>query len=236
MREALEVCERAIAQRMLLQVGVVNAAKLVKMRNDSLLRESVLSSGLIVADGMAVVWASRVLGRGLPERVTGIDLFEGLMERAELGGHRVFFLGATEDVLSTLLDRVREQHPKLRIAGAHSGYFSDDEAGEVAAEIRASGADLLFVGITSPKKEIFIAKYGDSVGVYVVHGVGGSFDIVAGKTQRAPEAWQRLGLEWAYRLVQEPQRMWKRYLVTNSLFLGLVAREWLRTRFGAATP
>ena len=119
---------------------------------------------------------------------------------------------------------LRARHPELKIAGTRSGYFSDEQSLEVATEIRESEATMLFVGISSPKKEIFLARHGNQLGVAVCHGVGGSFDVVAGKTQRAPELWQRLGLEWLYRLLQEPRRMWKRYLVTNTVFIGLVAR------------
>ena len=234
MSAALDLCERAIEAESSLVIGVVNAAKLVKMRSDTLLQDSVLSSQLILADGMSVVWASRLLGEGLPERVTGIDLFEGLLARACARGHSVFFLGATQEVLDTMIEKLRAEHPELRVAGSRSGYFDDDsESDEVAGEIRASGADMLFVGITSPKKEIFLARYRGQLGVHVCHGVGGSFDVLAGKTERAPEAWQRFGVEWLYRLLQEPRRMWRRYLVTNTVFVALIAKEWLRMLLGS---
>jgi N-acetylglucosaminyldiphosphoundecaprenol N-acetyl-beta-D-mannosaminyltransferase len=116
----------------------------------------------------------------------------------------------------------------LCIAGSRDGYFSDGEAAGVAAEIREAKPDMLVLGMTSPKKELFLGRYGASLGVPVLHGVGGSFDILAGITRRAPEIWQRLGMEWAYRVLQEPGRLWRRYLKTNTAFLVLTAHELVR--------
>jgi len=225
--QAIARCETAIDRGERVRIGVVNAAKLVHMRSDALLRESVLSSDLVLADGMAVVWASRIVGEPLPERVTGIDLFEYLVASAARRGDGVYLLGAKPEVLEQTRATLCARHPDLRIVGARDGYFRDDESREVADAIRAAGASMLFVGMSSPRKEVFLAKYGDALGVAVCHGVGGSFDVVAGVTQRAPDAWQRNGLEWLYRLLQEPRRMWRRYLSTNTIFVALVLRAWL---------
>lgn len=233
MEQSVAICAEAVESRRPLTIGVVNAAKLVKMRNDRLLRDSVLGADLIVADGMAVVWASRILGQPLPTRVTGIDLFEELLALANRDALSVYLLGAAPDVLDELVRRVRADHPRVRIAGQHDGYFDEDGAEAVAAEITRARPDMLFVGISTPKKELFLEKWGPKLDVAVCHGVGGSFDVLAGKTSRAPERWQRWGIEWAWRLLQEPRRMWKRYLVTNSQFISLVAREWSRTRWQA---
>jgi N-acetylglucosaminyldiphosphoundecaprenol N-acetyl-beta-D-mannosaminyltransferase len=183
---------------------------------------------IVVADGQAVVWASRVLRAPLPERVAGIDLFMRLLAEAEPRGIPVYFLGAKKDVLDTMIGEVRSRFPALPIAGHRNGYFEDAEQEAVADAIHASGAHLLFLGMTSPKKEIFTAAYGKRTGVYVVHGVGGSFDILAKVTKRAPRVWQRLGLEWLYRLLQEPRRLARRYLTTNAAFLAMTARELIR--------
>lgn len=225
--QAIARCETAIDRGERVRIGVVNAAKLVHMRSDALLRESVLSSDLVLADGMAVVWASRIVGEPLPERVTGIDLFEYLVASAARRGDGVYLLGAKPEVLERTRATLCARHPELRIVGARDGYFRDDESREVADAIRAAGAAMLFVGMSSPRKEVFLAKYGDALGVAVCHGVGGAFDVVAGVTQRAPDAWQRNGLEWLYRLLQEPRRMWRRYLSTNTIFVALVLRAWL---------
>jgi N-acetylglucosaminyldiphosphoundecaprenol N-acetyl-beta-D-mannosaminyltransferase len=111
------------------------------------------------------------------------------------------------------------------VAGARHGYFSEGDEPAIARSIREADADYLFLGMTTPKKEQFIERWGDIIGVKVCHGVGGSLDVMAGKVKRAPEVWQTLGLEWLYRVAQEPRRLWKRYLVTNTLFLGLLIRE-----------
>jgi N-acetylglucosaminyldiphosphoundecaprenol N-acetyl-beta-D-mannosaminyltransferase len=225
MNQVIEQCVAAVSERRRLTIGVVNAAKVVNMRKDAELRQSVLDSDLVLADGQAVVWAARMLGHRLPERVAGIDLFTELMAEGGRRGYRAYFLGATDEVLAGVLAEVRARYPGLAIAGSRDGYFTIDESGEVAAEIAASRADLLFLGITSPKKEIFIREWGESSGALVVHGVGGSFDVLAGHTRRAPVRWQRLGLEWLYRMAQEPLRLGPRYVRTNGRFLLLVLRE-----------
>ncbi|MDQ2839112.1 MAG: WecB/TagA/CpsF family glycosyltransferase [Actinomycetota bacterium] len=218
MTEVLQRCEQNLTSREQLQVGVVNAAKMVKLRKDRLLRESLLTCDLMLADGQSVVWASKILRRPLPERVAGIDLFERLLELAERSDRSVFLLGAKPEVLVILRQRLAERYPRLRIAGTRDGYYAAEQAAEVAEQIRASGADLLFLGMTSPKKEIFLGDYGQRMAVPIMHGVGGSFDVFAGLTKRAPASWQRFGAEWLFRLLQEPGRLWKRYLTTNSAF------------------
>ena len=228
MEAVLDIADAAIARRERLAIGVVNAAKLVNMRRDPVLREAVLAADPILADGMAVVWACRLLGQRLPERVAGIDLMDRLLARGNEHGYRVYFLGATDEVLVATLEQVRARYPRVQIAGFRNGYFGDELEAEIAADIRRSGADILFLGITSPKKERFLARWSATMNVPVCHGVGGAFDVMAGKVHRAPRLWQRCGLEWFYRVLQEPRRMWKRYLVTNTLFVGMVLSEWAR--------
>lgn len=225
MEQVLARCREAIHTRRPLLLGVLNAAKVVNLRRDRLLLDALLDCDVLLADGQSVVWASRLLGRPLPERVAGIDLFEQLLVLAHREERSVYLLGARPEVLGALERRIAERWPGLRIAGSQHGYFSDAEAPRIAADIARSGADMLFLGMASPKKEIFLGRFGPSLGVPVLHGVGGSFDVLAGITRRAPIGWQRLGMEWAYRLLQEPGRMWRRYLVTNSLFIGLTVRE-----------
>ena len=228
LEQAVERCLNAVRTSTPLEVGVLNAAKVVKMRENPELAKSVSGCGLILADGQSVVWASRLLRQPLPERVAGIDLFENLLAAAERNGMSVYLLGAKPEVIEQAVANARTRWPDLKIAGYRNGYFTDEQQGEVADAIRESGAQLLFLGMTSPKKEIFCAEYGRRTGASVVHGVGGSIDIMSGITRRAPEAWQRIGMEWAYRTVQEPGRMLPRYLRTNTAFVGLVAKEWFR--------
>jgi N-acetylglucosaminyldiphosphoundecaprenol N-acetyl-beta-D-mannosaminyltransferase len=226
--EAVDRCLRAVKDGERLEVGVLNAAKVVWLRRDGRLRTCLNSCGLLLADGQSVVWASRMLRRPLPERVAGIDLFQDLLAQAASRRIPVYLLGARSAVVDRAVEEARHRYPGLVFAGYRDGYFADHQAGPIADEIRRSGAQLLFLGMSSPKKEEFCARYAARTGAAVVHGVGGSIDILAGLTRRAPERWQRLGLEWLYRTVQEPRRMGPRYLRTNLAFFGIVAREVLR--------
>jgi N-acetylglucosaminyldiphosphoundecaprenol N-acetyl-beta-D-mannosaminyltransferase len=228
MEEVIARCRRALITRSQLMIGVVNAAKVVNLRSDPILRESLIECDLLLADGQSVVWASRLLGHPLPARVAGIDVFEELLGLAHRDGRPVYLLGARPEVLQKLESKLQERFPGLKIAGRHHGYFQDNEGPRIASAIRDSGADMLFLGMTSPKKEIFLSSFRKILGVPILHGVGGSFDVLAGITKRAPLSWQRLGMEWAYRLLQEPRRMWRRYLTTNAGFVLLTARELFR--------
>lgn len=225
MEDVIERCRLALATRSKVLLGVLNAAKVVKLRKDPLLRASLLECNLLLADGQSIVWASKLLGHPLPERVAGIDVFERLLALAHREEKSVYLLGAREHVLQRLEQRLQERFPGLRIAGRHDGYFDAKEAASIAADIRHCAPDMLFLGMVSPKKEVFLGTYGDRLNVPVLHGVGGSFDILAGVTRRAPVAWQRWGMEWAYRLIQEPRRLWWRYLATNTAFIVLTVRE-----------
>lgn len=226
--EAQQLIADCIDRRQPLQIGVVNAAKVVNMHRDADLRDSVLSSDVIFADGAAIVWASRLLGRPLPGRVAGIDLMFRMLELADRHHYRVYLLGATSAVLDRVRQNIVADYPGAVIAGAHHGYFDGTEEQAIAEDIKQSRPDILLVAMTSPKKEHFLARWNDLIDVPICHGVGGSFDVYAGLVKRAPLLWQRLGFEWLYRVLQEPRRLWKRYLVTNTLFLVLTARHLLR--------
>lgn len=230
--DTLSAIERVIASGHFTQHMSINAAKLVAMQDDPKLHAIVAACGLVNADGQSVVWASKLLGDPLPERVAGIDLMESLLALAEQRGYRIYFLGARADVLARAVDRLTEKYPRLEIVGARDGYYAEEESSAVAAEICASRADILFVAMSSPRKEYFLGEYGQALGVPFVMGVGGSVDVAAGLTRRAPAIWQRLGLEWLFRLLQEPRRMFRRYAVTNTRFLVLVGRALLTGRHG----
>jgi len=232
LNQALDHVDEAISARRRLQIGVVNAAKLVNMKRSAALRDDVLSSDLVFADGTAVVWASRILGRPLPERVAGIDLMMGMLARGHQRGYRVYCLGARSDVLQGVVDHIGRQYPGVIVAGMQHGYFTAAEEEKVVADIVRASPDILLVAMTSPRKEQFLARWSRQLAVPVCHGVGGSFDVVAGVVRRAPESWQGLGLEWLYRVKQEPRRLWKRYLVTNTAFVWMVFAALLRQQFG----
>jgi N-acetylglucosaminyldiphosphoundecaprenol N-acetyl-beta-D-mannosaminyltransferase len=234
MDEAVARCERAIRRGDYMQHMSVNAVKFVAMDGDPTMRKLVRDCELITADGQSVVWAARLLGARLPERVAGIDLMTRLLEAADAKGYRVFVLGARRNVLDTALARLRERYPNLKIAGSRDGYFADREAQEVCAEIRASRADILFVAMSSPRKEYFLGQGGEALGVSFAMGVGGAIDVIAGVARRAPRRLQRAGLEWAYRLLQEPRRLAGRYARVNSRFAWIVLRALITRRGSAA--
>jgi N-acetylglucosaminyldiphosphoundecaprenol N-acetyl-beta-D-mannosaminyltransferase len=225
MYQVLGLIRQAISISAPLQIGVVNAAKVVNMYRNPALGADVLSSDVIFADGASVVWASHILGNPVPERVAGIDLMMGMLRQGQELNYRVYLLGATEEVNRIVSERIKIDYPGVIVVGRRNGYFPASEEEAIANDIARSRPEILLVAITSPKKEQFLARWSDRIKIPICHGVGGSFDVYAGKVKRAPLSWQRCGMEWFYRLLQEPGRMWKRYLITNSLFCWLIIRE-----------
>lgn len=199
----------------------LNAAKVVELDGSPELADVVSRCDLVSVDGQSVVWASRVLGAPVPERVAGIDLFQRLLGEAAAAGLPVYLLGARDDVVRRTAEIAVEQHPGLVVAGCRSGYWTPEQEADVVADVAASGAAMLFVALPSPRKEHFMEQWGVELGVPFRMGVGGSFDVLAGVTRRAPRWMQRAGLEWSYRLLQEPRRMFRRYLVGNTAFVRL---------------
>jgi N-acetylglucosaminyldiphosphoundecaprenol N-acetyl-beta-D-mannosaminyltransferase len=228
MEETLQTIEGFIKSGRPHQHVVVNVDKLVKASRDQDLRRIINECALINADGMPVVWASRLLGKGLKERVAGVDLFESLMRRSAEKGWRVFLLGAREDVVSAIKPLYQKKYPGLIVAGYRNGYWKDDEEQSVVEQIKAARADLLFVAISSPKKEQFLGRYQAEMRIPFAMGVGGTFDVAVGKVRRAPVWMQKSGLEWFYRFLQEPRRMFRRYFVDDMAFFRLLLREVTR--------
>lgn len=203
----------------------VNAAKVVEFQDDEALREAIGNAHLVTVDGQAVVWAARLLGRPLPERVAGIDLMQALLAHAASRGYSVYFLGAEPQTVRACVAKAQVLHPSLRVAGFRDGYFAAHEQADVVAAVRDATPDILFLGFGTPAKEYFMHRHYRALGVPFVMGVGGSFDVFAGRVARAPRWMQRAGLEWLFRLAQEPRRMWRRYLVGNTRFVWLIMRE-----------
>ena len=226
MQETLQIVDHTIVKGEQLHHVVVNAGKIVSMQKDLQLRKSVNESDLINADGQAVVWASKILGKPLKERVAGIDLMTRLVELSHKNNYKIFFFGAKQEVVKSVVDKYTNEYTSDIIAGYRNGYFKKEEEQDIAREISNSGANILFVAISSPTKENFLYENKDLLKkVNFIMGVGGSFDVVAGHVKRAPLWMQNTGLEWFYRFSQEPRRMWKRYLIGNVKFIILVIKS-----------
>lgn len=217
-----QTVERAIR---LIQEGkrgyicTVNVAILMMMRSNARLAKFIHEADLIVADGQPIVWASNWLSMSLPQRVAGVDLIDALAAEAENKGLWIYLLGASTEVITTAANKLQSKYPKLKISGFSNGYFSDVQTPQRVEAIRQSNTQILLVGMGVPRQEFFLEENWSNLGVNLAVGVGGSFEIFAGTKKRAPLWIQEVGLEWLYRLLQEPQRLWKRYLVTNSQFI-----------------
>jgi N-acetylglucosaminyldiphosphoundecaprenol N-acetyl-beta-D-mannosaminyltransferase len=210
------------------QLVTVNAQSLLMMHDDPAMGGAIREAAMVVADGASMALAARILRLPWKGRVTGVDLMARLMREGASRGLKVYFLGATDQVLERLLAVTRERYPGLIVAGYQNGYFDRENDAEVIDRIRASGADILFVGMPTPFKEVWLHRNLSRFGAGLAIGVGGTFDVLAGLVPRAPLWMQRAGLEWSWRLMMEPRKLWKRNLVYNSRFVGMLLREKVR--------
>ena len=226
--ETVAIAEQAMASRKPVIHVALNAAKLVKMRNDDELKQDVSNADIIGIDGMAISWALKILGRPGAPRVSGVDLMMALLHQCAKNGCRPFILGAKQDVLERAIAQAQHRWPGLEFAGVRNGYYGKEDEAAIVEMIRSSGADCLFLAMPTPRKERFLAAYGDQVNVPFIMGVGGSVDVLAGHVSRAPRWMQKSGLEWLHRLLQEPRKMFWRYASTNCRFLLLLLLAKLR--------
>jgi N-acetylglucosaminyldiphosphoundecaprenol N-acetyl-beta-D-mannosaminyltransferase len=230
MSETIAIVEKFIAERSPRMVITPNVDHLIKTREDKEFKRIYEQADLAVPDGVPLLWAARFLGTPLVERVNGTDLFEALCERAAECGYRIFFLGAEPGVAASAARQLAERHPNIKVVGTYSPSFnffdSITENEKIEAMIRASQPDILFVGLGAPKQEKWIYRHRHKMQVPVSIGIGASFEYVAGKTARAPRWMQRTGLEWLYRIVENPGRYWKRYIVDDLVFFPLVMAQW----------
>jgi len=230
--ETIDLALKAMHTRQRFQHVALNVAKLVKAGNDPLLKQDLETADFVGIDGMGIVYGLGIAGVKGAERVAGIDLMMGLLDRCAQEGLKPYFLGATPEVLAKAIEVAKQRFPGLTLAGARDGYFTDEEEASVVDEIRTSGADCLFVGMPTPRKERFLSRYRDELNVPFIMGVGGSFDVLAGHVSRAPHWMQKWGLEWLHRVLQEPGRMWRRYATTNLAYArmlgGLLMRRLAR--------
>ena len=223
--DTIRLVERYIEQKVPLHLMGVNADKINELNKNERLKQIVNSCGIINADGASVIKASKFLGKPLPERVAGIDLMQSLIELSEKQGYSVYLLGAKQEVVDKTASVLKEQHPCLKLVGVHNGYFKESDWVNISKELKSIHPDLVFVGITSPMKEYLIEFLQDDGNDSVFMGVGGSFDVLSGNIPRAPKWMQKAGLEWLFRVMQEPRRLFKRYFVGNWIFIKAVWKE-----------
>ena len=224
-KQTVDLVEQYIVQKEPLHLIGVNADKLNEMAENEDLFQIVNSCGIINADGASVILASRYLNKQLPERVAGIDLMQDLVALSEKKAYGIYLLGAKQEVVEKTAQVLLEKHPQLRILGIHNGYFSKEDWPRISEELKAANADIVFVGITSPLKEYLVEYLQNEGHASVFMGVGGSFDVISGNIPRAPKWVQRINMEWMFRLLQEPRRLFKRYFVGNWKFIRAVLRE-----------
>ena len=217
--------------RRALVIETVNAQFVCLARAHQQFSELVSRADLVVADGMSVIAASRLLGQPCPERVAGVDLLVRLCERAAETGARVYFLGGKPGAAEKTALRLRAQFPGLNMAGIDCPPMGfDKDAAQINAvlgRIASAAPDFLFVGFGAPKQEIWINRFSNTLPVKTMVGVGGSFEMLSGQFPRAPQWMQRVGLEWLFRLGLEPGRLWSRYLIGNLRFMQIVAWQWI---------
>tara|TARA_R110002074_G_scaffold299444_3_gene470982 strand:+ start:3513 stop:4307 length:795 start_codon:yes stop_codon:yes gene_type:complete len=226
MAETTDVAVEAMTKKVPLHHTVVNVAKLVSMQENAELRADVSEADLISIDGVGVVWGAQLLGVRVKERVAGVDLMERLFEISARAGFKPYLLGAEAHVLASVQRRLKRDLPTLQVAGFHDGYFKPEDELAIVEEINTSGADCLFVAMPTPRKERFLRRHRDVLMPSFVMGVGGSFDVYGGKVTRAPKIVQKLGLEWLFRILQEPRRLWRRYYYTNTRYFGILWRAY----------
>ena len=209
-------------------VVTLGTEMVVYAQRDERFRAIVNACALSLCDTVGLLWAARRRGLRLARRVAGVELIEKLCEGAAQDGTPIYFLGGSDGVAAAAVERLRERHRAMKIAGSRNGYFDDAQSAQIAGAIRESGARLLLCGLGSPRQEFWLAAHLRDTGCGAGIGVGGSFDVLSGRVRRAPPAWRRLGLEWLYRLASEPRR-WRRQLALP-VFVALVLADALGIR------
>ncbi|WP_073026083.1 WecB/TagA/CpsF family glycosyltransferase [Lutispora thermophila] len=208
-QEAENICKEYLQQDKLKMIFTPNSELLVDAVKDPSFSHVLNSGDLIIPDGIGVVIASRFYGTPLKEKVAGCELMNSLLEIAYTQERSVYFLGGKEGVAEEAAQKLSEKYPGINIAGYHHGYFDEDEEKEIIQEIISKKPDIIFVAMGAPRQEKWIYKHRDVLGAKIAIGVGGSLDILAGRAKRAPEFYQKAGLEWLYRLLKEPKRFFR---------------------------
>lgn len=233
-KETVQVVEKYITSKTPLHLMGVNADKINEAKKNPAMKEIINSCGVINADGTSVVMASKHLTNGnkLPERVAGIDLMMDLVALCERKGYKVYLLGAKPKTVVKAYNELKLVYPKLNICGVHNGYFKLKDWPLISGIIKKAKPDIVFVGITSPIKEYLIEYLQNDGHKAVFMGVGGSFDVISKEIKRAPKWVQKANMEWFYRVIQEPTRLFRRYFVGNAEFISSVRKEKRKQKRG----
>lgn len=224
-KDTIELVNKYIKTKTPLHLMGINADKINACIKNPLLRKIINSCGIINADGASVIMASKYLKKELPERVAGIDLMQKLVKLSEEKKYKIYLLGAKKEVVEKTKDILIKEYPNINIVGIHDGYFERKDWNKVTNKIKEVNPDLIFVGITSPTKEYLIEFLQNNGINSVLMGVGGSFDVISGNIPRAPIWMQKINLEWLFRVIQEPRRLFKRYFFGNIQFIKLIVKE-----------
>jgi len=215
-------------------VCISNVNNVVEAQKNPLFKRIQNEADLSVCDGMPLVWSARLRGLKLNERVYGLALMQQMLRGGEEKGYRNYFYGSTEEVLKAMVSKIRSQYPKLEICGFYSPAFrplTEAEKESIVKDINNSGADIVWVGLGCPKQEIWMYEFKDRLSCPVLIGVGAAFDFFAGTKKQAPVFIQKSGFEWLFRLCSEPKRLWRRYLINNSIFIILLLKELICSVF-----
>lgn len=225
----LTLAEAEAAGRSLVEAGgfhyavTPNPEFILAAKTDAPFRQALLGADLVLADGVGVTYAAKILGRPLKGRVPGIDFAQGMLGWMAAHGKRLYLLGGKPGVAELAAANLKSRYPGLILCGTHDGYFQEDAP--VAADIRAHAADVVLVGLGAPKQELWMVRNGPETGAALLVGVGGALDVFAGVVERAPAAFQRLGLEWLYRLIRQPSRIGRMVKLPLVLWDALLARR-----------
>ena len=225
MQETMDLVEKYVRTKTPLHLMGVNADKINEVNQNERMKQIVNSCGVINADGASVIMASKYLNKPLPERVAGVDMMQSLVALSEKKGYSIYLLGAKQEVVEKIVEVLKEKHPNLILTGFRNGYFKETDWPEISRDLKECNPDFVFVGITSPLKEYLIEYLQDKGHTSVFMGVGGSFDVISGNIPRAPKWMQKCNLEWLFRVIKEPKRLFKRYFIGNWSFIKAVIKE-----------
>lgn len=230
LQESLDYIEKILKGQKSHYIVTPNAAHIVLLQRDKDFKKAYKKASLALPDGMSLVWASRLMKARLKERIAGVDLIFSLCNIAVRKKHLIFLLGTRKETIGKAKNILQQQFPGLQIIGTQNGYFKNNQ--KVIEKINMHQPDILFIGMGFPKQEKWIYKNISQLNVKVAVTIGGAFDLIAGKVKRAPIWMQNWGLEWLWRLIREPRRLWKRYIIGNTIFIWIVLKEFFKKKHG----